>query len=269
MPVVRAVAAVLLASLIGACGDESPDVVSDGGAVTDQATSTIQLGFRGSPDEAAADEAVEVIRRRLDGLGIEDATVERDASGITVRYPESATPDPGTVGDLLTDHGELSFRPVLASTPPEVPPGCDVDSETAQDPASLPEVDPGGAAIVCHQLGPEALSGSSVESARAVADHPGPWMVALELREGDAGLDPFNALAAACFARAPECPTGQLAVVFDGAVVSAPTINAPSFEENGVSIVGDFTEKDAEELALVLRSGALPVELEVVSEGDG
>ena len=65
-----------------------------------------------------------------------------------------------------------------------------------------------------------------------------------------------------CFNRRPTCPTGQLAIVLDGRVVSAPNINAESFQADAISISGSFDEGEAKDLALVLRYGSLPVELE-------
>jgi preprotein translocase subunit SecD len=265
----RALLAVVLLSTLASCGDERPEVVSDGdGAPKEQAT--IELGFREAADDAAEDEAIAVLRRRLDGLGIEEATVEPDGDGITVRYPESSGLDPATVGGLLADQGELSFRAVLASTPQEIPPGCDDPGDADPDTTTrLPEVDASGSTIVCHELAPAALSGSIVASARAVEDGVGSWVVELELRPGPTGLDAFNGIAASCFERRTECPTGQVAVVLDDRVVSAPSIQAPSFEADGISIAGNFTPADAERLAIVLRSGALPVGLEVLETEEG
>jgi preprotein translocase subunit SecD len=58
------------------------------------------------------------------------------------------------------------------------------------------------------------------------------------------------------------CPTGRLAIVLDSVVQSAPTINEPSYSKDSISISGSFSEGEAKDLALVLRYGSLPVELE-------
>ena len=57
-------------------------------------------------------------------------------------------------------------------------------------------------------------------------------------------------------------PDGQLAIVLDSVVQSAPSINEPSYEADQIQISGSFTESEAKDLALVLRYGSLPVELE-------
>ena len=85
------------------------------------------------------------------------------------------------------------------------------------------------------------------------------------MRGGEDGIDTFNEIAATCYAQNPDpqvCPTGQLAIVLDSVVQSAPTINEPSYGAEDIQISGSFGESEAKDLALVLRYGSLPVELE-------
>ena len=56
------------------------------------------------------------------------------------------------------------------------------------------------------------------------------------------------------------CPTGQLAIVMDDEIVTAPTVNAENFADE-VSITGNFSESEARELARVLDRGAFPVQV--------
>ena len=67
-------------------------------------------------------------------------------------------------------------------------------------------------------------------------------------------------LAAECYNATAACPTRQLAIVLDGEVISAPTVQQPSFT-GSVEITGSFSEKEARNLARVLNSGSLPVKL--------
>ena len=90
------------------------------------------------------------------------------------------------------------------------------------------------------------------------------WGVVVGLRGGAAGEDVWNALARKCFDGGAECPSRQLAIELDGIIVSHPSVNTPTFSGN-VQISGAFTEGEAKNLARVLRSGSLPVRLEVVS----
>lgn len=127
----------------------------------------------------------------------------------------------------------------------------------------LPERDADGVILRRYLLGPTALTGSSLETAAAGLDSTGvAWQVNPTFKGGPDGIDKFNAVAAECFSAGPECPTGALAIVLDGEVISAPQIQTDSFERDQIQITGDFDEKEAKDLALVLRYGALPVQLE-------
>lgn len=113
-----------------------------------------------------------------------------------------------------------------------------------------------------YQLGPAFATGE-VFSDDAVADIiQGSWGVRVSLNSGAEGAGRWNAGAAQCFSRTQICPTGRMAIVLDGVVQSAPVVNQPSFS-GGVDITGNFAESEARELARVLKSGALPVRLEV------
>ena len=97
----------------------------------------------------------------------------------------------------------------------------------------------------------------------------GEWIVTVGLQSGAEGEDLWNALAAQCYNGAPTCPPqpgstsghGQLAIELDGLVISAPEVNAPSFDGE-VSITGNFTESEAKDLAKILKFGAVPVQME-------
>ena len=78
------------------------------------------------------------------------------------------------------------------------------------------------------------------------------------MKSGTVGIDGFNQLATRCFNRDATCPTGQIAIVLDGVVKSAPTIQTPTFERDQIQITGNFSEREAKDLALVLRSARCP-----------
>lgn len=102
-----------------------------------------------------------------------------------------------------------------------------------------------------YRLGPSELTGKAVKSARAQFDQTQGWLVAFTLT-GKGSTD-FDALAARNVGK-------QVAIVLDGVVKSAPTIQQASFNGRG-QITGSFSEREAKDLALVLRYGSLPVEL--------
>ncbi|MDW3219746.1 MAG: hypothetical protein R8F63_14120 [Acidimicrobiales bacterium] len=100
----------------------------------------------------------------------------------------------------------------------------------------------------------DALPAGGIES--AYATFAGQWNVSLTLHAGSPGIDDFNSLAAACVSRSRRCPAGQIAIVVDGGVVSAPSVNAASFDRDQISITGNFTEAEANDLAASIRAGA-------------
>jgi preprotein translocase subunit SecD len=103
-----------------------------------------------------------------------------------------------------------------------------------------------------YRLGPAELNGRAISSARANVDQTGQWLV--DFRLTGKGAKEFDALAARNVGK-------QVAIDLDGEVKSAPTIETAEFNGEG-QITGEFTEREAKDLALVLRYGSLPVQLE-------
>lgn len=174
-----------------------------------------------------------------------------NAGGVEAAQPtippqtDSTTPP---ASDPLADPSAFQI------TPPE--------QDEAEETVTLPGREEEGPRTI-YQLGPAALTGEALEGAVAsLTPGTGQWVVLPTFKGGAEGIDLFNAVAALCFARDATCPTGSLAITLDGEVISAPAIQQPTFERDSISISGDFTEGEAKDLALVLRYGALPVELE-------
>lgn len=115
-------------------------------------------------------------------------------------------------------------------------------------------------------LSPSRFTGEVVESAQAVVGGAvgNEWQVTLTLKGGNAGINQWNETATKCFSRLGDCLSGRLAIVLDGQVVSAPTIQTPTFDRQNISITGNFDQEEADNLSLVLRYGSLPVELETL-----
>jgi len=90
------------------------------------------------------------------------------------------------------------------------------------------------------------------------------WGVVVDLRDGADGEDIWNNLAQQCYSAADTCPTQQIAIDLDGTLQSVATVQQPNFN-GSVQISGSFTESDARNLARVINSGSLPVELELQS----
>jgi preprotein translocase subunit SecD len=258
----------------------------------------------------ALEKAVEIIRNRVDALGVAEPDVSQQGENIVIDLPGVENQD--RARELVGTTAELRFRPVLQTIPPEgaittptTAPGATTTSgpggvtttaggttnttkqggvvsgqaaTTTTAPATTPTTTPAAEPIcpaktstvddpkaivvlpyregdeqnkgvrLC--MGPAELTGEAVKTAKAQFDAQ--WKVNVSFTKK--GLDEFNVLAAKYFQR-------QVAIVLDGVVQSAPSINAQRFD-TGAEISGNFTEDEARDLALVLRYGALPVELE-------
>ena len=100
--------------------------------------------------------------------------------------------------------------------------------------------------VIC--VGPAQGTGEVFERGSAEATLDQGWGVAVNLR-GD-GQAAWNSLASQCYNAQPTCPStqpglrGQIAIVLDSVVQSAPQVNQPSFSDS-VAITGDFTKGEA------------------------
>ncbi|NDB05422.1 MAG: protein translocase subunit SecD [Acidimicrobiia bacterium] len=180
------------------------------------------------------------------------------------------TVDPGsstTVVETTTVAPDTSVPSTDVALVTEAPLGSTTDSTV---PSSMPDpTDPTATVFVQNadgseffQLGPAFATGEVFNSDAQADIIGGGWGVRVTLRGGASGADLWNVGASKCFSRDTTCPTGRMAIVLDGVVQSAPTVNQPTFT-GGVDITGSFSESEAKDLARVLKSGALPVRLQV------
>ena len=190
--------------------------------------------------------------------------------GPSRQLPQVATSVP-TDGSTTIPSATDSTLPTSSTNAPSAtdgPTGSDVTSPTP--PAEMGDpADPTATVIVqntdgseIYQLGPSFATGEVFNNDANADIISGGWGVRVTLKNGAAGSDLWNIGAAQCYAKSTTCPTGRMAIVLDGVVQSAPSVNQPSFT-GGVDITGSFKESEAKDLARVLKSGALPVRLEV------
>jgi len=250
-------------------------------------------------DNDTIDQAIAIIRQRIDAIGVAEPEITRQGSNILIQIP--GVKDKERALQLVGQTAELQFRPVLANVP--IDPQAETTT-TSGDPAATTTtaagtptttIDPtktvGGLSLdVCttgltaeeinatgqavlpqckdgllvgsYAVGPVSLTGSALETARANLGNSGQWVVAPTFKSGSDGIGGFNGVAGQCFSKGSTCPTGQLAIVLDGRVLSAPSINSQSFKADQIEISGSFTERTAKDLATALKYGALPVEFE-------
>jgi preprotein translocase subunit SecD len=219
-------------------------------------------------DDAAPEEGTTTIAPSITG---EPATTTTAPPSTTVA-PTTTTAPPSTTAAPATTAadgagGAEDTVPTTAAPDEATPPTTTVfDPDTApslQDIITPPEDDLADAVVLlpgkvenngsqlAYILGPAELTGEVVSDANANFQG-NQWVVDVELTSE--GSDAFDAMAAQYFGQ-------QVAIVLDGVVESAPSINATEF--GGVAVIsGTFTEGEAKDLALVLRFGALPVEFE-------
>ncbi len=121
-------------------------------------------------------------------------------------------------------------------------------------------------------VGPAQGTGEVFQRQSATVDNSLGFQVNVDLNgsrgpDGRSGTDIWNELAFECFNGTPTCPrinpgsNGQLAIVLDDVIQSAPSVNQPSFD-GAVSITGNFSQSEAEDLANILNRGAFPVKME-------
>ncbi|MCX6510788.1 MAG: protein translocase subunit SecD [Actinobacteria bacterium] len=250
-------------------------------------------------DNDTIDQAITIIRQRIDAIGVAEPEITRQGSNILIQIP--GVKDKERALQLVGQTAELQFRPVLANVP--IDPQS-ATTTTSGDPAATTttaagattttidstktvgglsldvctagltaeEINATGQAVLpqckdgllvgSYAVGPVSLTGSALETARANLGNTGQWVVAPTFKSGSDGIGGFNAVAGQCFSKGSTCPTGQLAIVLDGRVLSAPSINSQSFKADQIEISGSFTERTAKDLATALKYGALPVEFE-------
>ncbi|HEX2025150.1 MAG TPA: protein translocase subunit SecD [Actinomycetota bacterium] len=220
---------------------------------------------------AVVDRALETIRERVDRLGVAEPDITRQGDqNITVEIPRTRGESQQRLLELIGRTARLEFREVLEVIPPnsesydqtEVTPGDPQDEEVVFPAADVAR----GRDPVLFRMGRVLLTGDALSDARAEFIDPlnappgeSGWRVAFELEgEGAARLGRITER----LAGDPNVETDnkQMAIVLDRRVESAPAVQSV-ISNNGV-ITGNFTEREARDLEVVLQSGALPVELE-------
>jgi preprotein translocase subunit SecD len=201
----------------------------------------------------AMDSATEVVRKRIDALGTREPTIVREgAKRIMVQVP--GLQNPQQLKDLLGKTAELQFKLVdtaaLQSDIAQgiVPPGDEIVPYAAGTTGA-------GTSIAVKRLG--GIRGDTLTNAQQTND-PQTNEPVVSIQFNGQGADKFGRLTT-------ENVNKPFAIILDGQVLSAPNINEPIL--GGAAIIsGSFTTQSANELAIQLRSGALPVKLTVVDE---
>jgi len=196
--------------------------------------------------------AIEIIRNRVDALGVAEPDITQQGNNIVIELPGVKNQEHAL--QLVGRTAQLLFRPVLQTVPYNNPPG------QPPIPTTPPENDEPSATVVLpdknktvrYELGPAQLTGKALASADAVIDQTGQWKV--DFTTTGKGSGEWDKVAQQNYQK-------QVAIDLDGSVQSAPQINAQQFNGRG-EITGNFTQSQAKDLALVLKYGSLPVQLQ-------
>ena len=211
-----------------------------------------QEGIDASLDQAM-DTATEVIRKRIDEMGTREPTIIRQGDNrIVVQVP--GLDDPQALKELLGKTAELEFKLVDTSADPadvaagRAPIGSQIFPFAAGEGAP-------GQNVAVRRLG--GIKGDSLTNAQQGFDAQDKRPVVNITFDGPGGKK---------FAKLSTENIGkQFAIILDGEVISAPVFQS-AILGGQAQISGSFTTDSANQLAIQLRSGALPVKLTVVEE---
>ncbi|MBH5398117.1 protein translocase subunit SecD [Bradyrhizobium sp. CNPSo 4010] len=236
-----------LGGLMGSSGQRDLEVVDAGGGV-------IRLGV---PPAAMLDrmrktieQSIQIVERRVNELGTVEPVIQRQGNDrILVQVP--GLQDPTRLKELLGKTAKMEFRMVDTSVPPDqaqagrLPPESELLTSASPPPTPY---------VVKKQV---LVAGGDLTDAQATFDQ----------RTGEPVVSfKFNTSGARKFSQATTENVGlPFAIVLDNKVISAPVIREPITGGQG-QISGSFTVQSANDLAILLRAGALPAPLTVVEE---
>jgi preprotein translocase subunit SecD len=203
--------------------------------------------------KTAMEDATDVVRRRIDELGTREPTIVRQGDNrILVQVP--GLQNPQALKDLLGKTARLEFK--LVDT-------------TATNPADLVKgIAPIGSQVLPYPGNPSGIPFIAVKRSVIISgDQLADSRQAFDQQTNQPNVQiTFNAVGGNRFARVTQQNTGKpFAMIVDNKVISAPNINEPILGGNAV-INGGFTVESANQLAIALRSGKLPVALKVIEE---
>jgi len=193
-----------------------------------------------------------IIRKRIDELGTREPSIQRQGENrIVVQLP--GVSDPKRAREVIGKTARMTFHLL--------------DHETSVEDALRGRIPPGSRLVTGAEEGPQGqkryyvvrkkvqIAGEHLVDAQPSFDQGAP---VVSFR--------FDALGARIFGKVTQDNVGKnLAIILDNKVVSAPTIRGAIMQGSGV-ITGGFSVQQASDLALVLRSGALPTSITFLEE---
>jgi preprotein translocase subunit SecD len=236
-----------LGGLLGSSGQRSLEVSDAGGGLIRLNVTPAAITER---TRQAVEQSITIIEKRVNQLGTVEPLIQRQGiDRILVQVP--GLQDPTRLKQLLGQTAKMDFRMVDTSVPPDqaVKGQVPADSEILQSAEN-----PNTPYVIKKQV---LVSGGDLTDAQ-----PG-----FDQRNGQPIVNfKFNTSGSRKFAQATTENVKQpFAIVLDNKVISAPVIQEPITGGQG-QISGNFTVQQANDLAILLRAGALPAPLTIIEE---
>ncbi len=189
-------------------------------------------------NNSALKQSIEIVRRRIDDVGTKEPTIlQRGEKRILVELP--GLKDPERIKNLLGKTAQLNFRLVKDNDE------FGIDKLITENGENL---------NISKRI---VMSGENLIDAQPNFNN--------QSNQPTVSFT-LDRLGAQKFGRTTTDNVGKrLAIILDGKIISAPSINEPIISGSGI-ISGNFTFQEATDLALLLRSGALPTPLDIVEE---
>jgi len=226
-----------------------------------EVTATLKPEVVRAVRDMAVRQGLETIRNRVDQFGVAEPTIQRqgiEGDRIVVQLP--GVDDPGRVKDLIRSTAFLEIKPVVAVAPTReallAARGGVVPDDSEVVPGDVEDLQGRVTGREYYLLKKASvITGRDLRNARRSQDQYNQPAVSFTLNP--AGAKKFEAYTAAHIG-------DRMAIVLDNKVRSAPVIRG-TISDSGI-IEGNFTVASAEDLALVLRAGALPASITYLEE---
>lgn len=232
----------------------------DADLIVDEAGENVTIGYSEQQlrlkKSQLIGQSLEIVGRRVNETGTREPIIQRQGEDrILLQVP--GLKDPGRLKDLLGKTAKLTFHMVNEQADP---------AETAAGIAP-----PGTRLISGDDSDRERQSGVERYAVFSKAELSGDMLVDAQATYSPDTGEPivsfrFNSVGGSKFAKITTESVGKrFAVVLDHKVITAPVIQSPILGGSGI-ITGNFTAQSANDLALLLRAGALPAPLKILEE---
>ncbi|MFD8541101.1 protein translocase subunit SecD [Streptomyces rubrogriseus] len=220
-------------------------------------------------DREATDRTVEVLRGRIDALGVAEPTIVRSGENrVVVELP--GVQDPKKAADVLGRTAQLTVHSVLGPAENPADAAADGRTEAAEDGKDGERVlpDESGQSL---RLKAATLTGQDVKGADARFDQQNGagWTVTVDFK--DSGSDRWAQVTGEAACNPAGDPKRRVAIVLDDKIISSPQVDPSVSCGAGITggstqITGSFDDAEARELALLIKGGALPVPVETIEQ---